>query len=237
MAAIILASLVLASDHHGRVVECGDVPRSQHCCGDGVCNGAEDINNCLADCPGVTTTDMCGEEPHSDRGGRTLTFGVGHRTKSAQECCDRCRARSQSKPPCNSWTFCGLPVCFGLDTGWNHTFGECWLRSLEEPNKPTFGQRGAYAPEYRAKVMHTRKSCTSDQPGGMSAGWACPPTHVPWTSGSLYVKPDLATKWVTGGGWGNMRIHQLGADGTPIEASCTRNQGRECDPKVLGHAG
>ena len=70
-----------------------------------------------------------------------------------------------------------------------------------------------------------------------SAGWACPPTHVPWTSGSLYVKPDLATKWVTGGGWGNMRIHQLGADGTPIEASCTRNQGRECDPKVLGHAG
>ena len=25
------------------VVECGDVPRSQHCCGDGVCNGAEDI--------------------------------------------------------------------------------------------------------------------------------------------------------------------------------------------------
>ena len=61
--------------------------------------------------------------------------------------------------------------------------------------------------------------------------------QVPWTSGSIGGKTDLTTKWQTGGGWGNMRIHQLGADGTPIEASCTRNQGRECDPKVLGHAG
>ena len=71
----------------------------------------------------------------------------------------------------------------------------------------------------------------------MSPGWVCPPTHVPWTSGSIGGKTDLTTKWQTGGGWGNMRIHQLAADGTPIEASCTRNGGQPCDPKVLGHAG
>ena len=44
-------------------------------------------------------------------------------------------------------------------------------------------------------------------------------------------------RWKTGGGWGNMRIHQLDADGAPIESSCTRNHGQQCDNKVLGHAG
>jgi len=223
---------------HG-VVAC-DESRTSHCCGDGKCNGAETENSCLGDCPGVTTTETCGEEPHSDRGGKTLTFGVGHRATSAQDCCDRCSAHAQKNPlnQCNSWTFCGYPVCWGLDTGWNHTFGECWLRHLNEPDKPTFGQRGAYAPEYREKMLHTRRACTSmDTPGGLSPGWACPPTHVPWTSGSLGVKADLSVRWQTGGGWGNMRTHRLDANGKPIEDSCTRNQGQPCDPKVLGHAG
>ena len=134
-------------------------------CGDGLCEPPETIESCFVDCPGVTTAPMCGEEPHSDRGGRTMAFGVGHRAKSAQDCCDKCRARQN----CNSWTFCGLPVCFGLDTGWNHTFGECWLRRLEDPAKPTFGQRGSYSLEYRTKMVHTRKACTSvDDAGGLS---------------------------------------------------------------------
>ena len=232
---MLVASLALAlvPTRHV-VVPCDKVSRSQHCCGDGQCNGGEDEITCLADCPGVTTDAMCGEEPHSDRGGRTMAFGVGHRAKSAQDCCDKCRARQN----CNSWTFCGLPVCFGLDTGWNHTFGECWLRRLEDPAKPTFGQRGSYSLEYRTKMVHTRKACTSvDDPGGLSPGWSCPPTHVPWTSGSINVKADLTRKWQTSGGWGNMRQHELDADGKPIDESCTRNQGQKCDPKVLGHAG
>ena len=112
-----------------------------------------------------------------------------------------------------------------------------WLRHLQDPAKPTFGQRGAYAAAYRAKMLHTRSRCTEDKPGGMSDGWSCPPTHVPWTSGSIGVTPDLTVKYETGGGWGNMRIHQLDAKGVPIEGSCTRNQGSPCDPKVLGHAG
>ena len=36
-------------------------------------------------------------------------------------------------------------MCWGLDTGWNHTFGECWLRHTKDPAKPTFEQRGKYA--------------------------------------------------------------------------------------------
>lgn len=230
-----LGSEATAGKHRG-VSLCTE-NRTQHCCGDGVCSGAEDQNNCLADCPGVTTDAICGEEPHSDRSGRTLAFGVSHRAASAQQCCDRCRehAAKGNSPPCNSWTFCGYPVCWGLDTGWNHTYGECWLRHLDGP--VTFGQRGAYSDSYRQKMLHTRPKCIIDLPGGQSEGWSCPPTHVPWTSGSLGVKPDLNIKWHTSGGWGNMRIHRLEADGTPIESSCTRNGGQACDPKVLGHAG
>ena len=209
-----------------------------------------------ADCPGVQTDETCGEEPHSDRAGRGLTFGVNHRATSAQACCDKCKAHSRG---CNSWTFCGYPVCWGLDTGWNHTYGECWLRKLEDPAKPTFGQRGIFEMRYRRKMLRTRRACTDiGTPGGMSPGWVCPPTHVyaaaaaaplpplpptppltcatrPWTSGSVGVKADLSTKWSTGGGWGNMRIHQLSDDGTPIDSSCKRNGGKACDPTKLDH--
>lgn len=98
-----------AHAHHA-FVKCSESV-NKHCCGDSICAGSEDQNNCLEDCPGVTTQPMCGEEPHSDRGGRTLQFGVGHRAGSAQECCDKCLAHAKSgrQPPCNSWTFCGYP--------------------------------------------------------------------------------------------------------------------------------
>jgi hypothetical protein len=61
----------------------------------------------MADCPGVTTHETCGEEPHSDRSGKGLTFGVSYRAGSAQDCCDKCKAHAKG---CNSWTFCGVPV-------------------------------------------------------------------------------------------------------------------------------
>ena len=127
--------MLAASDAAARrgVVPC-DGTKTKRCCGDGICNGPEDEITCMADCPGVTTSEMCGEEPHSDRAGRGLTFGVSHRAASPQDCCDKCKAHAKG---CNSWTFCGYPVCFGLDNGWNHTYGECWLRKLEDPAKPT----------------------------------------------------------------------------------------------------
>ncbi|KAL1515008.1 hypothetical protein AB1Y20_004079 [Prymnesium parvum] len=228
---LLLSLLALRAAAARGVVPCTET-RKRKCCGDDVCEGPEDMNNCLADCPGITTDATCGEEPHSDRGGRGLTFGVGFRAASAQDCCDKCKEHARKNPtpgPCNSWTFCGLPVCWGLDTGWNHTFGECWLRFFEDPSKPTFGQRGALSAEYRRKFLHTRRACVDDQPGGMSPGWACPPTHVPWTSGSIGGPPlDLKTKWETSGGWGNMRVHRLDEAGKPIVETCTKNGGQPC---------
>ena len=210
------------------------VEKQSNCCGDGVCSPPESEITCMADCPGVTTHETCGEEPHSDRSGKGLTLGVSFRAASAQDCCDKCKVHAKG---CNSWTFCGVSVCFGLDTGWNHTYGECWLRKLDDPAKPTFGQRGSYSVRYRRRMLRTRKTCNDfETPGGMSPGWACPPTHVPWTSGSVGVKADLSKKWQTGGGWGNMRIHELGPLG-PIEGTCTRNAGQPCDPSKLDHGG
>jgi len=177
------------------------------CCGDGVCSGSENAVNCLADCPGVTTDPSCFEEPHSSHGGNTLTWGMSNRAKSAQDCCDKCKAWTIKHPErkCDSWTFCRLPVCWGLDTGWNHTFGECWLRGYNA-KKPEFMARGALTATFRVKHVNTRKTCKRDR------SWhACPPTHVPWTSGKLGGPPvDRSVHWQMGGSWGHLVIGRVG---------------------------
>ena len=98
-------------ENAGSVVKCSDGRKSK-CCGDGVCDGPESIASCLEDCPGVTTDATCGEEPHSDRGGRTLTFGVGHRATSAQDCCVRPLG---SIPRPLGHTALSLPYCVCAD--------------------------------------------------------------------------------------------------------------------------
>ena len=168
------------------VKNCGG-RRRRRCCGDGKCNGPEDNNSCPEDCPGVSTDAQCGEEPHSDTGGHAVVFGINHRVDSAQACCDKCHQHAANLRnrvrKCNSWVFCPLPVCWGLDTGWNHTFGECWLKYQPDPAHPLYGQRGAYTAEYRRKYRHVRSGA---------------PTHVPWTGGVIGQTPDLSIKWTTG---------------------------------------
>lgn len=60
MTTFLLAGVSVAAVGHS-VVPCG-AGRYAKCCGDGICNGSEDEITCLADCPGVTTAEMCGEE-------------------------------------------------------------------------------------------------------------------------------------------------------------------------------
>jgi hypothetical protein len=166
-----------------------------------VCDAEDRCHPDNAACPPVTTEQSCGEIPHSGRDGKVLTFGVGYRAASAQECCDRCKGDTRG---CNSWTFCGLPVCWGLDTGWNHTYGECWLRRLNKSElraSRSFRQRGKYTAEWLGKHRRARPGCKTNAP------WACSPTHVPWTSGAIGGPPhDPAASWVTGGGWGNVWV-------------------------------
>ena len=99
-------------------------------CGDGKCEFPETVDNCFADCPGITTPPQCGEEAHSDPQGMAVVDGRGHSKQSAAECCEACaeHARKHPKKPCNSWVFCYMkPQCWSLDTGNKHLFGECAL--------------------------------------------------------------------------------------------------------------
>ena len=164
-----------------------------------VCRRAGECHLDNAHCPPVKTDPTCGEHPHSGRDGSLLTWGLTFRTSSAQECCDKCKTHSKK---CNSWTFCGLPVCWGLDTGHNHTFGECWLRRLLDVRaNNTFRQRGRYTDQWLEQHRHARPGCRRNEP------WACSPTHVPYTSGALGGPAyDPSEAFVTGGGWGNVFV-------------------------------
>ena len=66
--------------------------------------------------------------------------------------------------------------------------------------------RGQLTADYRTRHVHTRKECARRY-----AWHACPPTHVPWTSGALDGPPvDPSVKWQMGGGWGHLVIARLG---------------------------
>ena len=127
---------------------------------------------------------------------------AGH--TSARSSAHRASLPPRSHPKkCNSWTFCGLPVCWGLDTGHNHTYGECWLRRLSGDVQAidTFRQRGKYTEQWLSQHRKARPGCKRNEP------WACAPTHVPYTSGALGGLPfDPSERYVTGGGWGKVVV-------------------------------
>mmetsp|Transcript_27951 Transcript_27951/g.65261 ORF Transcript_27951/g.65261 Transcript_27951/m.65261 type:complete len:237 (+) Transcript_27951:73-783(+) len=170
---------------------CAKAPLPQVCDDAGLCH--QDNMHC----PPITTDPTCGEHPHSGRDGSVLTWGLSYKTANAQECCDKCKTHPKN---CNSWTFCGLPVCWGLDTGHNHTYGECWLRKLDDVHAASsFRQRGRYTEQWLKQHRRARPGCAKNEP------WACSPTHVPYTSGSLGGPAyDASVQHVTGGGWGKV---------------------------------
>jgi len=123
---------------------------SSGACGDGRCLLPETAENCMADCPGVTTPPRCGEEPHSDVGGYAVVWSASNQKATVSECCDACADPKNQLRPCNSWVFCHtLPYCWSLDTGNWHGFGECWLKHQTDARHPLYGQRGKFTDEFR----------------------------------------------------------------------------------------
>ncbi|KAK3241932.1 hypothetical protein CYMTET_48340 [Cymbomonas tetramitiformis] len=158
-------------------------------CGDGKCDPPETIDSCSADCPGVTTPATCGEEPHSDPQGNAVVDGRAHKKGSAGECCEACADHAAKNPqrPCNSWVFCYMPICWSLDTGNTHTFGECWLKWQANADHPLYGQRGRYSEEFRTKHWNAHKHNNLTVP-----------THVAWAGGVLGAPVNLSVTWETG---------------------------------------
>ena len=182
-------------------------------CGNNKCEPPETIETCFADCPGVSTPPMCGEEPHSDPQGNAVVDGRGHHVKTAGECCDACAAHAAKYPhrACNSWVFCYMPHCWSADNGNTHLFGECWLKHQSDPKHPLYGQRGQYTDAYRHvnrdKHLNGRYPPASDKnsvaamaPFGIVPGSPrnlSVPTHVSWTGGVMGVNVDLSVRWTT----------------------------------------
>lgn len=181
-------------------VDGAEIPTTTSTCGDGRCEPPETAETCMADCPGVTTPAMCGEEPHSDPGGYAVVWGAGHVKASASECCDACAAHAADpknrERPCNSWVFCHtLPYCWSLDTGNHHGYGECWLKHQTDPTRPLYGQRGKFTEEFRRQHADAHK--TGKMPDGTPRNLSVP-THVPWTGGIMGAVVDLGVRWETG---------------------------------------
>lgn len=180
-------------------------------CGDGRCDPSETVSSCFADCPGVTTPPMCGEEPHSDPQGNAVVDGRGHHVETAGKCCEACAAHAAKYPkrPCNSWVFCSLPHCWSADNGNTHLFGECWLKWQSDPKHPLYGQRGKYTETYRRRNgdKHLNGAYPTDKgsveilkrfgivPG--SRRNLTVPTHVVWIGGVMGVTVDLSVRWTT----------------------------------------
>lgn len=88
----------------------------------------------------------CHARDNWDLDGPALTWGLTHLTKTAQTCCDECKATQN----CNSWVWCPSIKCWSPDI-WDHSLHECWLKVQDDPRSPKVNHEGAYSPEFRAQ--------------------------------------------------------------------------------------
>ncbi|KAG1663739.1 hypothetical protein FOA52_006108 [Chlamydomonas sp. UWO 241] len=121
--------------------------------------------------------DDCHANLHEDLDGGAVHWGLGHKVRSAAECCRLCK---EHKPDgagarCNVWTWCGDPsgICWTMDV-WTHTTGDCWLK--HQPEWDNNVNRNTT----NLKVNHRHKF-SSD----FRAHHKTSPEFVPWVSGLI----------------------------------------------------
>ena len=86
----------------------------------------------------------CHAEDALDLDGPAVRWGLDFKVANAAACCAACKEIEK----CNSWVFCPLDVCWAPDI-WNHTRGECWLKTQEDPTQPAVNFRGDYPAAFR----------------------------------------------------------------------------------------
>jgi len=95
-------------------------------------------------------------EAHSfekiDFDGYAIVWGDNHRTKTVEECAQRClewKPQPPSMYACNIFVFCPLEKCYApaaLPPG--PMTGQCWLKHQPDPNKPQVNMKGDYSEAY-----------------------------------------------------------------------------------------
>lgn len=81
---------------------------------------------------GELTSDCCRGTEHLELWGKVVKSGSNHFVNTSEECCNACKDMCPDDSPClcNSWVFCGdRRLC-------KDKFGECWLKSQDDPLVP-----------------------------------------------------------------------------------------------------
>mmetsp|Transcript_14428 Transcript_14428/g.39084 ORF Transcript_14428/g.39084 Transcript_14428/m.39084 type:complete len:552 (+) Transcript_14428:90-1745(+) len=85
----------------------------------------------------------CYTYPHTEMWGEAAVWGANHRTDSAEECCQRCRAHvpaGEDAVICNVWVWCGEAQHCGRQ------YKECWLKHLAQPQASKPIRQGPHVP-------------------------------------------------------------------------------------------
>ena len=92
----------------------------------------------------VSLDASCHAEDALDLDGPAVRWGMDFKVADAAACCAACKETEK----CNSWVFCPSDECWAPDI-WNHTRGECWLKTQEDPRNPAVNFRGDYPTAFR----------------------------------------------------------------------------------------
>ena len=81
--------------------------------------------------------EKCYPEPNTDFGGIAVRWGLNYHVSSAAECCNACLRQAAfaqaGHPKCNVWVFCPESKGCPSPDGYEHKFGECWLKQADQP--------------------------------------------------------------------------------------------------------
>lgn len=80
---------------------------------------------------------QCHPEPNTDFGGVAVRWGLTYHVNSAAECCKACLWHAAyarvGQLKCNVWVFCPEKNGCPSPDGYDHKFGECWLKQANQP--------------------------------------------------------------------------------------------------------
>lgn len=81
--------------------------------------------------------EKCYPEPNTDFGGVAVRWGLSYHVSSAAECCTACSRHAvfakAGQRRCNVWVFCPESKGCPSPDGYEHKFGECWLKQADQP--------------------------------------------------------------------------------------------------------
>lgn len=82
--------------------------------------------------------EKCQAEPNTDFSGTLIRWGLTYHVSNAAECCKACSKQASyargKQPKCNVWVFCPRKSGCPSPDGYEHKFGECWLKQADKPH-------------------------------------------------------------------------------------------------------